>query len=179
MSEMSGTSGTSGASGIPENLQLIVRSIKRTRNKLGCGFLIVLGIGVGMAVGGFYSEEASIGLIIFGAVCILLAAVGVKIVLPNLSPANSPLIKLLTEHPENIAWIFVTVDPGSGGIYGKSKNVNVNDTDKKCHTFAVKEKDLDEVMATLKTYAPRAAIGLDKEIQKKYAADPWSVMSDS
>ncbi len=40
---------------IPEDLDLIVRSIKRTRNKLGCGFILVLGIGVAMIVGGIYS----------------------------------------------------------------------------------------------------------------------------
>ncbi len=111
--------------------------------------------------------------------CVLLAAVGAKIIWPKLSPRNSPLVKLLQEHPENIAWIFTTTDPGSGGVWGKSMNVNVNDTDKKCHTFAVKVKELDEVMAILKSYAPRAAVGFDDETRKKFEQDPWSVMSDS
>ncbi len=162
-----------------EKLDLVVRSIRRTRNKLGCGLLLVLGIGVAMIVGGVVSDEAGIGIMIFGVVCVLLALLGGKMIWPNLNPANSPLMKLLQEHPENIAWIYVSTDPGSGGVYGKSKNVTVNDTDKKAHTFSVKEKYLDELMETLKSYAPRAAIGLTDELKKKYAQDPWSVMSDA
>jgi hypothetical protein len=161
-----------------EKLDLVVRSLKRTRNKLGCGFLLVLGIGVGMIVGGTYSDEASLALIIFGVICVLLAALGGKTILPNLSPANSPLMKLLQEHPENIAWIYTVRDPGSGGIYGRCTNITVNDTDKNAHTFSVKDKNLEEMMGILKSFAPRAAIGLDKELQEKFAQDPWSVMAD-
>lgn len=162
-----------------ENLELVVRSVRRTRNKLGCGFLLCLGIGVAFAVAGIVSEEAGIGIAIFGGFCVLLALVGAKIIWPNLKPESSPLMKLLREHPENIAWIYTAVDPGSGGVWGKSMNVTVNDTDKKAHTFSVKAKELDGVMETLKSCAPRAAVGLTEDIKKKYEQDPWSVMSDS
>lgn len=121
----------------------------------------------------------NIGIIIFGAVCVLLALFGVKIIWPNLKPVNSPLMKLLQEHPENIAWIYSVTDPGSGGVWGQSKNITVNDTDKKAHTFSVKEKDFEKMMEILKSYAPRAAIGVTDELRKKYEQDPWSVMSDS
>jgi DNA replication protein DnaC len=39
-----------------------------------------------MIVGGIYSDEAQLALIIFGAVCVLLAAIGGKMILPNLKP---------------------------------------------------------------------------------------------
>ena len=35
------------------------------------------------------------------------------------------------------------------------------------------------MMEILKSFAPRAAVGLTDEINKKYHQDPWSVMSDS
>lgn len=162
-----------------EKLDLVIRSLRRTRNKLGCGFILVLGIGIAMVLGGLFSEEASTGLTIFGAVCILLAAFGVKIILPNLSPVNSPLVKLLLERPEKIAWIYTAMDPGSGGVWGKTVNVNVNDTDKKAYTFSAKAKELDQVMEILTSFAPRAAVGMTDEIKKKYFQDPWSVMADS
>ena len=179
MGETCDASSPGGPGGI-EKLDLVVKSIKRTRNKLGCGFLLLVAIGIGFIVGGVVSEEkGTVAITIVGVVCLLLSAVGVKIILPILKPAESPLVRLLLEHPENVAWIYTAVDPGSGGVYGKSKNVTVNDTDKKSHTFSVKEKDLEEVLETLKSFAPRAAVGMTDEIRKKYFQDPWSVMSDS
>ncbi len=161
-----------------EKLDLVVRSLRRTRNKLIAGFGIFLAIGIAAIVGGILEEELGNTALIIGVVCVLLALVGTKIIWPNLKPESSPLMKLLQEHPENIAWIYTAVDPGSGGIYGKSKNITVNDTDKKAHTFSVKEKELDKMMEILKSFAPRAAIGLTDEIRKKYEQDPWSVMAD-
>ncbi|MHC4506180.1 MAG: hypothetical protein ACYTFI_23035 [Planctomycetota bacterium] len=170
---------TSAPSEKLEKLDLVIRSLKRTRNKLGCGFILILGIGIAMVIGGIYSKEASTGLAIFGAVCILLAAFGVKIILPNLHPAKSPLVKLLLEQPEKIAWIYTAMDPGSGGVWGKTVNVNVNDVDQKVYSFSAKAKELDQVMEILTSFAPRAAVGMTDEIKKKYFQDPWSVMADA
>ncbi len=162
-----------------EKLELVIRSLKRTRNKLGCGFILILAIGVAAVLGGIFSDEASAAIIGFGVFCLLLAALGVKIIWPNLNPVNSPLMKLLVETPEKIAWIYSAVDPGSGGVWGKTNNVIVNDTDKNAHSFIVKAKELDEMMGILKSFAPRAAFGMTDEIKERYAKDPWSVMTDS
>ena len=123
---------------IGEDLELVVRSIRRTRNKLGCGFLLCLGIGIGFIAGGIFSEEAKAAMIILGAICVLLALVGAKIVWPNLDPENAPLVRLLRERPENIAWVYSAVDPGSGGVWGRTMSVTVNDVDKQAYTFTVK-----------------------------------------
>ena len=175
---MGENTGESSAEKSGENLDVVIRSIRRTRNKLIFGFLLVLAFGIALIAASIFGDEAGIVTAIFGIICVLLALFGVKIIWPNLKPEKSPLIVLLKEHPENIAWIFKTVDPGSGGVWGKSFNIVINDTDKKAHTFAVKAADLDELMETLKSKAPRAAIGLTDEIKKKYQQDPWSVMSD-
>ena len=87
-------------------------------------------------------------------------------------------MKLLLERPEKIAWIYTAVDSGSGGVWGKTVNVNVNDTDKKAYTFSAKAKELDRMMEILTSFAPRAAVGMTDEIKKKYFQDPWSVMAD-
>ncbi|MHC4199982.1 MAG: hypothetical protein ACYSU0_08330 [Planctomycetota bacterium] len=176
---MSETSETSAPSGKLERLDLVIRSLRRTRNKLGCGFVFILGFGIAAIVGGIVSDEAGIGAVIVGVVCVLLSALGAKIIWPNLKPAESPLVKLLLEHPEKIAWIYTAMDPGSGGVWGKTVNVNVNDTDKKAYSFSAKAKELDQMMETLTSFAPRAAVGMTDEIKKKYFQDPWSVMADA
>ena len=85
-----------------EKLELVIRSLKRTRNKLGCGFILILAIGVAAVLGGIFSDEASAAIIGFGVFCLLLAALGVKIIWPNLNPVNSPLMKLLVERRNQV-----------------------------------------------------------------------------
>jgi hypothetical protein len=163
---------------VSDNLDLVVRSIRRTRNKLGLGFLVILAIGVGLVYGGVASEEGGIGITIFGAFCVLLALFGAKIIWPNLRPSKAPLVRLLRERPENVAWIYDTPDPGPRGRT-ITHTIHVHDTDKRGHTFMVKVAEVGGMMETLKSFAPRATFGPSKENETKYKQDPWSMISDS
>jgi hypothetical protein len=162
--------------GSEEKIQLIIRSIRKTRNRLGCGFFFIGGFGGLMIYLTFATDEGGTWSLVFGILLILLARFGAKIVWPNLRPERAPLVGLLREHPENIAWMYDTPDPGPRGRT-ITHTITVLYTDKRRHSFQVKVDEVEEMMGMLKSFAPKASVGLTKEIEEKYRQDPWSVIS--
>jgi hypothetical protein len=158
-------------------VQVIVTNIRRTRNKMGCGFLFILAFGVGIIYLSLTTDEGGVGMMIFGGLMILLAAFGVKIVWPNLNPEKAPLVTLLKEHPESIVWVYDTPDPGPRGRT-ITHSIHVQDTERKHHSFMVKVAEVEGMMEVMKAFAPRATVGFSKENDEKYRQDPQSLIRD-
>ena len=60
-----------------------------------------------------------------------------------------------------------------------SHTIHIHEVSKKQHQFMVKVEQVEQMLAILRSFAPRAAIGFTDEVRKKYEQDPWSVMSGS
>jgi hypothetical protein len=164
---------------VDDKLELVIRTLKSMRNKYIIGFLFIFAFGVAAVVGGIVEpEEMGTGAICVGVFFLLLAAFGVTLILPVLNPRNSPLMKLICDTPERIAWLYSSVSPGSRGAM-KTFTIYIHDVDKKMHSFIVKPKHLDELMETIKGFAPRATVGYTDELAKQFQADPWSLIEDA
>jgi hypothetical protein len=156
-------------------VQVIITNIRKTRNKMGCGFLFILTFGIGIIYLSLTTDEGGTGMIIFGALMILLAAFGAKIVWPNLNPEKAPLVTLLRESPENIAWVYDTPDPGPRGRT-VTHTIHVQDVDRKHHSFMVKVAEVEGMIEVMKAFAPKATVGFSKENSEKYGQDPRSMI---
>jgi len=159
---------------------LIVKSIRRTRNSYIIGFLIIFGFGVLITVFSIVDpEEGGTAGLVIGIVITVFGLLLGLIILPILNPRTCALMKLLTEHPEKIVWLCTMDIPGARGRPQKGKkSVVVQDADRKGHTFNVKADQLEEVMAILTSLAPRATVGFSKENNEKYKTDPYSLLRD-
>ena len=162
-------------------LDLIVNSIRRTRNSYIIGFLFIFGFGVAITVFSIVDpEEGGTAGLVTGIVITVFGLLLGLIILPILNPRTCPLMRLLTEHPEKIVWLCTMDVPGPRGRPQKGKkSVVVQDADRKGHSFNVKSDQLEEVMAILTSIAPRATVGFSKENNEKYKADPYSLLRDA
>jgi len=164
-----------------EKLEIIVKSIRRTRNNYILGFLFIFGFGVFLTVLSILDpEEAGTAGLVMGIVIAVFGLLVGLVIIPILNPRTCPLMKLLTEHPDKIVWLCTMDVPGARGRPQKNKkSVIVHDADRKGHTFNVKTDQLEEVMSILQSIAPRATVGFTKENNEKYKADPYSLLKDA
>ncbi len=164
-----------------DRLELVIQSVKRSRNRYIIGLIIFLGFGIGAIVLSVTvpEEMGTAGYIVGGIFTALGLLVGWLTVVPILNPRDCPLVRLLRDNPEKVCWISHHAAPGGRGPSRNVFMVTLQDVDKKGHTIQVKAKRLDELMETLQAIAPRATVGYSDELNKQYAADPYSLLKDA
>ena len=159
-----------------ETIQLIVSRIRSTRNRMAFALLLAFGVGGVLIHRSLTTDQGGIAMTIGGAIVVLFGIWGLTVIRPYLDPENAPLVSLLREHPEKIAWMYDTPDMGPRGRI-VSHTVCVYDTDRRKHRFAVGVAEVEGIMAILRSFAPKATVGLYPGYKQKYYNDPQSMIA--
>jgi len=160
-----------------EAIRLIVSRIRSTRNRMMLALLLAFGFGGVLIHRGLTTDGRDIAMTIGGAIVVLFGLWGLTVVWPYLNPENAPLVSLLREHPEKIAWMYDTPDMGPRGRI-VSHTVLIYDTDRRKHRFAVGVAEVEGIMAMLRSFAPKATVGFGPGFKEKYYNDPQSMIAE-
>jgi hypothetical protein len=157
--------------------QAIARAIARTRNRRLLAALILLPFaGFLIAVPilnpgpGETSRGATFAVAGLGVVCLVFALVFASIAVRLRNPRNNPIMQLLVDQPQDVAWVYTTSHTKNG--LEVARTVVLYTAAGTHHTVVVTKDDEASVFADLERVAPHAAVGYSKEIAADYKANP-------
>jgi len=164
------------------DLTYIFDAIRRTRKRWFGVAMCLSAFAAPMIVGPHFAAESpglqwtasAIGLLT------LACAVGIfHLAWQMRDPQQAPLSLLLLKHPRDVSWVYLEqVHAQAGGItLNKAQSIKVCTVARKTLTLQVSGRCVNAVMSALSARLPHATFGYDKEIHKRYKADPSSLVS--
>ena len=155
-----------------EPIHAIAVAIARTRNRRLLAAMLLLpfsGFLIAVPILSPHDEGAlgtTIAVMVLAGVLLLFALFFASIAYRLRNPRKSPIMELLTGHPENVAWVYTTSHTRNG--FEVARTVVIYAADGSHQTVVVTKKDESSVFADLAKAAPHAAVGYSKEIAAQY-----------
>jgi hypothetical protein len=159
-----------------ELFHAIAVAIARTRNRrLLAGIILFLLSAFLFAVPILSPKDegargATIAVMIVGGVIMLFAVFFLSIAYRLRNPRNSPIMDLLTRHPENVAWVYTTSFTRNG--FEVARTVVIYTSEGSHQTVVVTKEDEASVLTDLQKAAPHAVVGYSEDIAAQYRENP-------